>query len=53
VLAVAVEIERKFQLANESWRTGVIQTYSLTDGLIARFGEGKIRYAGDHAWITV
>jgi CYTH domain-containing protein len=55
VAAVAVEIERKFLLANDSWRAGVVQTYSLTDGLIARFGEGKvrIRHAGDRAWITV
>jgi adenylate cyclase len=52
---VAVEIERKFLLADESWRAGVVQTYSLRDGLIARFGEGKVRvrHAGDRAWITL
>jgi CYTH domain-containing protein len=52
---VAVEIERKFLLINDGWRDGVVQTQTLRDGLLARFGEGKvrIRHAGDRAWITV
>jgi CYTH domain-containing protein len=52
---VAVEIEREFLLKSDEWRTGVVQTFSLKDGLIARFGEGKVRvrHAGDRAFITV
>lgn len=54
-LAVAVEIERKFLLVSDEWKAGVVQTRHLKDGLLARFGEGKvrIRQGGDRAWITV
>jgi CYTH domain-containing protein len=52
---VAVEIERKFLLVSDRWKAGIVQTQLLRDGLLARFGEGKvrIRHAGDRAWITV
>ncbi|WP_043366470.1 CYTH domain-containing protein [Belnapia sp. F-4-1] len=52
---MAVEIERKFLLKSDEWRAGVVQTFSLKDGLIARFGEGKVRvrHAGNRAFITV
>lgn len=52
---MAVEIERKFLLVNDGWKAGVVQTQVLRDGLLARFGKGKvrIRHAGDRAWITV
>ncbi|GGC41859.1 CYTH domain-containing protein [Siccirubricoccus deserti] len=52
---MATEIERKFLLVSDEWKAGVIQTYSLKDGLLARFGEGKvrIRHQEDWAFITV
>lgn len=40
---MAVEIERKFLLANDAWKREVIKTERMRDGLIARFGEGKVR----------
>jgi CYTH domain-containing protein len=40
---MAVEIERKFLLANDTWKGEVIKSERLRDGLIARFGEGKVR----------
>lgn len=50
-----VEIERKFLLLSDAWKADVVRTSSLKDGLLARFGEGKvrIRHAGDQAWVTV
>ncbi|MBE7157887.1 MAG: CYTH domain-containing protein [Rhodospirillales bacterium] len=50
-----VEIERKFLLASDAWQTRVAGTRLLRDGLLARFGNGKVRvrHAGDRAWITV
>jgi adenylate cyclase len=38
-----VEIERKFLLANDAWKREVIKSEHMRDGLIARFGEGKVR----------
>jgi CYTH domain-containing protein len=40
---MALEIERKFLLANDEWKRQVIRSERLRDGLIARFGEGKVR----------
>jgi adenylate cyclase len=40
---MALEIERKFLLANAEWKHEVIKSEHLRDGLIARFGEGKVR----------
>jgi adenylate cyclase len=40
---MAVEIERKFLLANDAWKPEVIKSERMRDGLIARFGEGKVR----------
>ena len=50
-----MEIERKFLLAGDGWKAGVVETLVLRDGLLARFGEGKVRvrHGGDRAWITV
>ncbi|WP_274379332.1 CYTH domain-containing protein [Teichococcus vastitatis] len=50
-----MEIERKFLLVSDDWKAGVVQTHVLKDGLLARFGEGKvrIRQTRDRAWITV
>ncbi|MBP0493716.1 CYTH domain-containing protein [Pararoseomonas indoligenes] len=50
-----MEIERKFLLVGDGWKAGVVETRRLRDGLLARFGEGKVRvrHGGDRAWITV
>ena len=52
---MAVEIERKFLLANDGWKAGVVRSEFLRDGLLARFGGGKVRIrrGEDRAWITV
>lgn len=52
---MALEIERKFLLVSDAWKSGVVQTQILRDGLVARFGEGKVRvrHAGDRAWVTI
>jgi CYTH domain-containing protein len=49
------EIERKFLVANDDWRNAVSSSEKMQDGLVARFGEGKvrIRIAGERASITV
>jgi adenylate cyclase len=49
------EVERKFLVADESWRLGVIQSRRLTDGLIGHFVGGKVRVRLDEerAWLTV
>ena len=38
-----LEIERKFLLANDGWRSAVVRSELLRDGLICRFGGGKLR----------
>nr|WP_246526694.1 CYTH domain-containing protein [Plastoroseomonas hellenica] len=50
-----MEIERKFLLASDGWKAGVVETRLLKDGLLARFGGGKVRVrqSGDRAWVTV
>jgi adenylate cyclase len=40
---MALEIERKFLLANDTWKREVIKSEHMRDGLVARFGEGKVR----------
>jgi len=40
---MALEIERKFLLATDAWKHEVIKSEHMRDGLIARFGEGKVR----------
>jgi CYTH domain-containing protein len=40
---MALEIERKFLLANDTWKGEVTKSEHMRDGLIARFGEGKVR----------
>jgi CYTH domain-containing protein len=49
------EIERKFLLINEDWRNTVTHSEQFQDGLIARFGGGKlrVRLAPERAWITI
>ena len=52
---MALEVERKFLLANDSWRKAVIRSDHFQDGLIARFGGGKVRVrrAANTAWLAV
>jgi CYTH domain-containing protein len=52
---MALEIERKFLVANDDWKREVVKRERLWDGLIARFGEGKVRVrlAESNAWLTI
>ncbi|MEE7459108.1 adenylate cyclase [Methylorubrum populi] len=49
------EVERKFLVADDGWRAGVVRRHCLTDGLIGQFETGKVRVRLDEerAWITV
>ena len=52
---MALEIERKFLLANDEWKRQVVRSERLRDGLIGRFGEGKVRVrlTETNAWLTI
>jgi CYTH domain-containing protein len=52
---MALEIERKFLLANDAWKREVKKSEHLRDGLIARFGDGKVRVrlTESSAWLTI
>jgi CYTH domain-containing protein len=52
---MAREIERKFLLANDTWKGEVTKSEHMRDGLIARFGEGKVRVrlTEGSAWLTI
>ncbi|SDB21405.1 CYTH domain-containing protein [Belnapia rosea] len=52
---MAYEIERKFLVANDGWRAAASGSSRLRDGLIARFGSGKVRVRldGDRGLLTV
>jgi len=52
---MALEIERKFLLANDAWKCAVIKSEHMRDGLIARFGDGKVRVrqTESRAWLTI
>lgn len=52
---MAVEIERKFLVTSDDWRSSVTQVEYFRDGLVARFGGGKVRVrqAADRAWVTI
>jgi CYTH domain-containing protein len=52
---MALEIERKFFLANDEWKPEVVKSERPRGGLIARFGEGKVRVrlTESNAWLTV
>lgn len=49
------EIERKFLVAHEGWRTAVTHRMELRDGLVGQFARGKVRVRldGGRAWLTV
>ena len=38
-----IEIERKFLIANDGWRSGVVAVEELQDGLVGEFDGGKLR----------
>jgi CYTH domain-containing protein len=50
-----IEIERKFLVINDGWRGAGIDSQRIRDGILARFGEGKVRVriTDDRAWFTV
>jgi adenylate cyclase len=50
-----LEIERKFLVASDAWKSAVDQVEVLKDGLIARSPQGKVRVrlAHDRAWLAV
>jgi CYTH domain-containing protein len=50
-----VEIERKFLVLSDEWRRAATGSQRLRDGMLARFGDGKVRVrvADDQAWLTV
>jgi CYTH domain-containing protein len=52
---MALEIERRFLLASADWKREVVKSERLWDGLIARFGEGKVRVrlTESDAWLTI
>lgn len=52
---MAVEIERKFLVANDRWREHVASTLSLKDGLVVRDADKKVRVRsyGDRATLTI
>ncbi|HKY81903.1 MAG TPA: CYTH domain-containing protein [Sphingobium sp.] len=47
------EIERRFLVANDAWRTHATGMHALSDGIV-RFGMGKVRVRIDEtrAWVT-
>lgn len=52
---MALEIERKFLVANDGWKTGVRSSVDIRDGLVASYRGRKVRVriAGQRATITV
>ncbi|KAB1071744.1 CYTH domain-containing protein [Methylobacterium planeticum] len=49
------EVERKFLVAHEGWRAGVVSRRQLRDGLVGQFASGKVRVRLDEtrAWLTI
>jgi CYTH domain-containing protein len=54
-MIMPVEIERKFLVLSDAWRETATGSQKLRDGILARFGDGKVRVriADDQAWLTV
>ena len=52
---MALEIERKFLVANDAWRASAGVGEMFTEGLLARMARGKVRIrrSAETAWITV
>jgi adenylate cyclase len=59
VCVMAVEIERKFLLADDGWRTAVTRSLRLVQGYLTRTSEDgppcsvRIRVGADEAWLTI
>jgi adenylate cyclase len=55
MVTMALEIERKFLLLDDRWRADVREVQILKDGLLAKFGDGRVRvrHGGHRAWIAV
>jgi CYTH domain-containing protein len=51
----AVEIERKFLVANDEWRQSAVRSVSIRDGLIAAYMDRKVRVriSGDIATVAI
>lgn len=54
-LRMRLEIERKFLVTHEGWRSASSSVRRLKDGLVGRFERGKVRVRLDdeRAWLTV
>lgn len=52
---MAFEIERKFLMANDSWRTDVRESFNITQGYLSRDPQRtvRIRRKGDEAYLTI
>ncbi|MEA3465962.1 MAG: CYTH domain-containing protein [Thermodesulfobacteriota bacterium] len=52
---MAIEIERKFLLANQQWREQVQSQSKYIQGYLSRCPERtvRVRVADDHAWLTI
>jgi CYTH domain-containing protein len=50
-----IEIERKFLVVDDTWKSAAIARRQLRDGLIARFDSGKVRVRLEQgkAWLTI
>ena len=50
-----LEIERKFLVATDAWKRDIVKSEYFRDGLIARFGDGKVRVrlTNNSAWLTI
>jgi adenylate cyclase len=53
--AMPLEIERKFLVVNDAWKRDALKGEHMRDGLVARFGDGKvrIRLTESGAWLTI
>ena len=49
------EIERKFLMADDSWRSKVVTSVEMRQGYLSRRPEAtvRVRVSGDRAWVTV
>lgn len=52
---MGVEIERKFLLANDSWKKSISESFNIVQGYLSRDPERtvRIRRKGDDAFITI
>jgi adenylate cyclase len=52
---MAIEIERKFRVANDGWREQVSSRTLLRQGYIANTARAsvRVRLAGEHGWLSI